>query len=81
MKWRCLRPSSTPMWGRGTSLLELGNIDAFHGNVQALWSISLSMKEGDLVSLGGSNAIGKSKLVSTVAMLQPPGRKDPLPGE
>lgn len=62
-------------------MLEIENIDDFHRDVQALRPASLSIKEGEIVSLVGSNAAGKSKPVNTVAGLQSMGRKDPLPGQ
>ena len=53
-------------------MLEIENINVFHGDVQALRSVSLSVEEGEIVALVGSNAAGKSTLVNTVAGLHRP---------
>lgn len=53
-------------------MLEIDNVNVFHGDVQALRSASLSIEQGEIVALVGSNAAGKSTLVNTVAGLHRP---------
>ena len=51
----------------GTALLEVDNVDAFYGEVQALWSVSLAVGRGEVVSLIGPNGAGKTTLLKCVA--------------
>ena len=53
-------------------MLQLENIDVFHGNLQALWDISLNVGDGELVSLIGANGAGKSTIVETISGLLTP---------
>ena len=50
-------------------MLELANIDVFHGDLQALWGVSLQVGEGELVSLIGANGAGKTTIVESIAGL------------
>jgi branched-chain amino acid transport system ATP-binding protein len=50
-------------------VLELANIDVFHGDLQALWGVSLQVGDGELVSLIGANGAGKTTIVESVAGL------------
>ena len=47
-------------------MLELRNVSTFYGNIQALWDISLSIREGEIVTLIGANGAGKSTTLMTV---------------
>lgn len=49
-----------------TPILEFRNVDVFYGPIQALKSVSLSINEGETVSLIGSNGAGKSTLLMTL---------------
>ncbi len=51
----------------GETLLEIKNIDAFHGSFQALWDVSLYVKTGEIVTLVGANSSGKSTLIDTIS--------------
>lgn len=48
------------------SLLEFRNVNVFYGPVQALKEISLTVNEGETVSLIGANGAGKSTLLMSI---------------
>ncbi|MEF2964823.1 ABC transporter ATP-binding protein [Paenibacillus sp. M1] len=48
------------------SLLELNEVRAFYGAIEALKGISLSVNEGEIVTLIGSNGAGKSTTLKAV---------------
>jgi branched-chain amino acid transport system ATP-binding protein len=50
-------------------MLEVSGIDVYHGDLKALWNISLNLNEGEIVALIGSNGAGKSTLLETIAGL------------
>lgn len=58
--------------------LELNNIDVFYGDVQVIFDLSLTVKEGEVVSIIGSNGAGKSTLLKTISGLMTPARGDIL---
>lgn len=47
-------------------LLEFRNVDVFYGPIQALKGISLTVNEGETVSLIGANGAGKSTLLMSI---------------
>lgn len=47
-------------------MLKLSNIDTFYGPIQALRNVSLSVEQGEIVSLLGGNACGKSTTMKTI---------------
>jgi branched-chain amino acid transport system ATP-binding protein len=49
------------------TLLEVTGVDAFYGDFQALFDVSLSVEEGSTVAVIGANGAGKSTLLKTVA--------------
>ena len=53
-------------------MLQIDNIDVYYGDVQALWDISLEVKEGEIVSLVGPNGAGKTTILNTVSGLLRP---------
>lgn len=55
-------------------MLQLTDIDTFYGPIQALKSISLEVHEGEIVSLLGGNACGKSTTMKTIMGLVKPKR-------
>jgi branched-chain amino acid transport system ATP-binding protein len=57
-------------------MLELDNINAYYGDSHILHSVSLSVREGEIVCLLGRNGAGKTTTILTVmGYLQPrPGR-------
>src|SRR4029078_11057428 len=54
------------------ALLELEDVHTFYGNIAALKGISLSVEEGEIVTLIGSNGAGKSTTLRSVSGLTPP---------
>jgi branched-chain amino acid transport system ATP-binding protein len=54
------------------SVLEVENISAFYGEYQAIRDISLSVADGQLVSIFGPNGHGKSTLLKTICGLMKP---------
>ena len=53
-------------------MLEVKNIDVFHGDLQALWDVSLQVGEGELVCLIGGNGAGKTTIVESISGLLTP---------
>ena len=47
-------------------MLELVNVDAFYGNSWALQSISMQVRDGELLSVLGRNGVGKTTLLRTI---------------
>jgi branched-chain amino acid transport system ATP-binding protein len=47
-------------------VLKLSNIDTFYGPIQALRNVSLRVEDGEIVSLLGGNACGKSTTMKTI---------------
>jgi branched-chain amino acid transport system ATP-binding protein len=59
-------------------VLELRNISTRYGQVQVLWDVSLTVREGELVCLLGPNASGKSTTMKTILGLVQPFRGEIL---
>ncbi|MCL5960639.1 MAG: ATP-binding cassette domain-containing protein, partial [Chloroflexi bacterium] len=57
-------------------MLECDGIDVFYSDLQALWNVSLSANEGEIVALIGSNGAGKSTILRTIAGLSKPTNGD-----
>ena len=53
-------------------LLELRDVRAAYGNLEALHGISLFVDEGEIVSLIGANGAGKTTTLRTICNLMPP---------
>jgi len=47
-------------------VLKLSNVDTFYGPIQALRNVSLRVEEGEIVSLLGGNACGKTTTMKTI---------------
>jgi branched-chain amino acid transport system ATP-binding protein len=47
-------------------MLEVSSIDVYYGDLQAIWDVSLTVQEGDIVTLLGANGAGKSTLLKTI---------------
>ena len=60
------------------SLLEVKGIDAFYGDFQALFDVSLSVDAGQIVAVIGANGAGKSTLLKSIAGLTHPHRGEIL---
>ncbi|GAB1455068.1 ABC transporter ATP-binding protein [Spirochaetota bacterium] len=48
------------------ALMELKNVSTYYGNIQALREISLSVEEGEIVTLIGANGAGKSTTLMSI---------------
>ena len=48
------------------SMLQIEDVSAFYGNIQALKGVSLDVSPGEIVTLIGANGAGKSTLMMTV---------------
>ncbi|MDR5683145.1 MAG: ABC transporter ATP-binding protein [Armatimonadota bacterium] len=53
-------------------LLEVQNLHVYYGNIQALKGVSLSVEEGEIVTLIGANGAGKSTTLNTISGLHRP---------
>jgi branched-chain amino acid transport system ATP-binding protein len=53
-------------------MLEISKIDVYYGDLQALWDVSLTIGDGEIVALVGSNGAGKSTTVKTISGLLKP---------
>jgi branched-chain amino acid transport system ATP-binding protein len=53
-------------------MLKLENINAYYGELQALWGISLEVNEGELVALVGPNGAGKTTTLKVINGLLKP---------
>lgn len=64
------------------AMLEVQDIHAYYGNIQALDGISLTVEEGEIVTLIGANGAGKTSTLRTISGLLPPRKgKITLEGE
>jgi branched-chain amino acid transport system ATP-binding protein len=52
------------------SLLEVDRIELFYGALQALFGVSISVEEGEIVAIIGANGAGKSTLLNAIAGLR-----------
>ena len=52
-----------------TPLLEVTALDAFYGDFQALFGVSFTVAQGDVVAVLGANGAGKSTLLKSIAGL------------
>ncbi|MBE9507418.1 MAG: ABC transporter ATP-binding protein [Chloroflexi bacterium] len=63
-------------------MLEVENIHTYYGNIQALKGISLTVEEGEIVTLIGANGAGKTTTLRTISgLLKPREGKVTLEGE
>jgi branched-chain amino acid transport system ATP-binding protein len=53
-------------------MLELRNVETFYGNIMALKGVSLSVSEGEIITLIGANGAGKSTTLMTICGIVPP---------
>jgi branched-chain amino acid transport system ATP-binding protein len=61
-------PASTP----ASPLLELKNVHAYYGAIHALKGVSMSVGDGEIVTLLGANGAGKSTTLKTISGLLRP---------
>jgi branched-chain amino acid transport system ATP-binding protein len=50
-------------------LLEVDGIETYYGNIKALKGVSLTVEEGEIVTLIGSNGAGKSTTLRSISGL------------
>ena len=63
------------------AMLELNDIHTYYGNIEALKGISLTVEEGEVVTLIGSNGAGKSTTLRSISGLDAAARGlDPVRG-
>ncbi|MBW1803611.1 MAG: ABC transporter ATP-binding protein [Deltaproteobacteria bacterium] len=48
-------------------MLELKGVDVFYRDMQALWEVSFTVENGEIVALIGSNGAGKSTVMKTIS--------------
>ncbi len=53
-------------------LLQVQNLSAGYGDVQVLWDVNLTIAQGELAALIGSNGAGKSTFLRVLSGLLPP---------
>ena len=64
------------------SLLALDNVHSYYGRIHALKGVSLTVEEGEIVTLIGANGAGKSTTLRTISgLLHPKEGKIMLKGE
>jgi branched-chain amino acid transport system ATP-binding protein len=56
------------------ALLDVEAVDTYYGRVQALHGVSLTIDEGEIVTLIGSNGAGKTTTLRTISGLAQPAR-------
>jgi branched-chain amino acid transport system ATP-binding protein len=54
------------------TLLEVENVTAFYGDLQALFGVSLRIEPGEIVTLIGSNGAGKTTILRLISGLKRP---------
>jgi branched-chain amino acid transport system ATP-binding protein len=54
------------------AMLEIDDLHTFYGNIEALKGVSLTVDEGEIVTLIGSNGAGKSTTLRSISGLTPP---------
>jgi branched-chain amino acid transport system ATP-binding protein len=54
------------------ALLEVKDLHTFYGNIEALKGVSITVEEGEVVTLIGSNGAGKSTTLRSISGLTPP---------
>ena len=59
-------------------MLRLKDIHTYYGNIQALKGITLTVSEGDIVTLIGANGAGKSTTLMSICGIVPPRNGDIL---
>mgnify|MGYP003611579681 CR=1 FL=1 len=53
-------------------MLEVRDIQTYYGNIQALKNVSLTINEGEIVTLIGANGAGKSTTLMSICGVNPP---------
>ena len=50
-------------------MFEVNAVNAFYGNIRALWDVSLRVDEKEIVALVGANGAGKTTMLNTISGL------------
>ena len=61
------RPPHTPTNDAATPLVQLVDIEVFYGQVQVLFGVNLTIHQGEIVALLGTNGAGKSTALKVIA--------------
>ncbi|MCF8130385.1 MAG: ABC transporter ATP-binding protein [Deltaproteobacteria bacterium] len=63
-------------------MLEMADINAFYGSIQALWGVSCRVDEGEIVTILGSNGAGKSTAINVAqGLIRPTSGEARFQGE
>jgi branched-chain amino acid transport system ATP-binding protein len=54
------------------AMLEVNDVHTYYGNIHALKGVSLTVEEGEIVTMIGANGAGKSTTLNTICGLQRP---------
>jgi branched-chain amino acid transport system ATP-binding protein len=66
-------PAASPAPANGgPPLLEVEDIHTYYGSIEALKGISISVREGEIVTLIGANGAGKSTTLRSISGIVPP---------
>ncbi|HEV2920397.1 MAG TPA: ATP-binding cassette domain-containing protein, partial [Actinomycetota bacterium] len=57
-------------------MFQVKEIDVFYGDAQALYGLSLQVREGEVVTLVGANGAGKTTTLRAISGLRPVARGD-----
>jgi branched-chain amino acid transport system ATP-binding protein len=49
------------------TILQINNLNVFHGRIQALWDICLRVDKSEMVAIVGANGTGKTTLLNTIS--------------
>src|SRR5215471_9198366 len=72
------KPGTLPLSGNASRdagrvpLLELQNVTAYYGDLQALFGITLCVQEGEIVTLIGANGAGKTTTLRVISGMKHP---------
>jgi branched-chain amino acid transport system ATP-binding protein len=55
-------------------MLEIQQLDFAYGDMQVLWGVDLTVKQGEIVTVVGANGAGKSTIMRNVSRLVRPGK-------
>ncbi len=62
-------------------MLRVEKLEVFYGKVQALWSVSFEVHDGEIVALVGANGAGKTTTIKTISGLLRPASGSILLGD